>query len=72
MRYDVQGYEEDVEKKMGMLYARLSEMDRRRYAAVEAVKLGHGGIEYVSALFAAQEWPGPTQGAQEEVIGRTP
>ena len=24
--------------------------DTRRYAAVEAVKLGHGGIEYVSRL----------------------
>ena len=28
----------------------LNERDRRRYAAVEAAKLGHGGIEYVSQL----------------------
>ena len=28
----------------------LSEKDRRRYAAVEAERLGHGGVEYVSRL----------------------
>ena len=28
------------------MYNSLNERDRRRYAAVEAVKLGHGGIEY--------------------------
>ena len=29
------------------LFDSLSEDDRRRYAAVEATKLGHGGIEYI-------------------------
>ncbi len=29
----------------------LSEKDRRRYAAVEALKLGHGGIDYIARLF---------------------
>ena len=33
------------------LYFSLSKKDRRRYAAVEAKKLGHGGIEYVCSLF---------------------
>lgn len=28
----------------------LSEKDRRRYAAIEALKLGHGGIDYISRL----------------------
>ena len=27
-----------------------SEKDRRRYAAVEALKLGHGGIDYLAHL----------------------
>lgn len=36
---------------MQRLFATLSEKDRRRYAGIEAAKLGHGGIEYVSALF---------------------
>ncbi|OYP36864.1 hypothetical protein CGZ80_06990 [Rhodopirellula sp. MGV] len=36
---------------MQSLYRSLSEKDRRRYAAVEAEKLGHGGIEYIAKLF---------------------
>jgi hypothetical protein len=37
---------------MQRLFATLSEKDRRRYAGIEAAKLGHGGIDYVSALFS--------------------
>lgn len=44
-------YEKSVEKKMRRLFKTLSEKDRRRYAGIEAAKLGHGGIEYVSGLF---------------------
>ena len=44
-------YSSTVEKHMLALYESLSEKDRRRYAAVEAEKLGHGGIQYVSQLF---------------------
>ncbi|EMI21030.1 hypothetical protein RMSM_02047 [Rhodopirellula maiorica SM1] len=36
---------------MQALYHSLSEKDRRRYAAIEAEKLGHGGIEYIAKLF---------------------
>ncbi|MEX2121656.1 MAG: hypothetical protein WD847_18875 [Pirellulales bacterium] len=36
---------------MKALYGSLSEKDRRRYAAVEAEKLGHGGAQYVAELF---------------------
>lgn len=45
-------YAPAVERRMKRLYERLSEKDRRRYAAVEADKLGHGGIDYVAQLFA--------------------
>ena len=45
------GYEQNIEIKMQRLFATLSEKDQRRYAGIEAAKLGHGGIEYVSALF---------------------
>jgi hypothetical protein len=31
-------------------YNSLSEKDKRRYAAVEALKLGHGGIAYIAHL----------------------
>ena len=44
-------YREDVEKRMKELYRRLSEKDRRRYAAVEADKLDHGGQQYIAQLF---------------------
>jgi hypothetical protein len=48
---NVDRYSEDIEQKMKQLYGWLSEKDRRRYAAVEALKLGHGGVEYVAQLF---------------------
>lgn len=44
-------YPENVEVKMKRLFARLSEKDRRGYAAIEAAKLDHGGVEYISRLF---------------------
>lgn len=37
---------------MRNFYQSLSEKDRRRYAAVEAAKLGHGGKVYLAKLFA--------------------
>lgn len=42
------GYEKALELKMQGLFATLSEKDRRRDAGVEAAKLGHGGIAYLS------------------------
>jgi hypothetical protein len=39
-----------VEDAMRVMYRSLRENDRRRYAAVEAAKLGHGGTDYVAAL----------------------
>ena len=47
----VTGYPKQVEHHMRAFYDSLSEKDRRRYAAVEAEKLGHGGIQYVAQLF---------------------
>jgi hypothetical protein len=44
------GYTEDVERMMRRLFGSLKESDRRRYAAIEAVKLGHGGIEYITGV----------------------
>ena len=46
----MEAYPVDVERKMKRLYDWLSEKDRRRYAAVEAAKLGHGGVEYISRV----------------------
>ena len=43
-------YSAEIEHSMRMFHASLSEKDRRRYAAIEAAKLGHGGIEYLATL----------------------
>lgn len=40
----------EVEERMRRFHKSLSEKDARRYAAVEASKLGHGGIEYVAGV----------------------
>ena len=40
----------EVEQVVKTMYQSLREKDRRRYAAVEAAKLGHGGVEYIAAL----------------------
>ncbi len=42
-----QSYPPAIEEQMGRYYQSLSEKDRRRYAAIEAVKLGHGGMSYI-------------------------
>jgi hypothetical protein len=47
----MRGYPVSVKRHMQRLYRSLSEKDRRRYAAVEAEKLGHGGVQYIADLF---------------------
>ena len=44
-------YSKEIESEMVKFYNSLSEKDKRRYAAIEAKKLGHGGIKYISELF---------------------
>lgn len=43
-------YLPEVEHSMRALYRSLRENDRRRYAAVEAAKLGRGGTDYIATL----------------------
>jgi len=43
-------YAPELEAKMKRLFDSLRESDRRRYAAIEALKLGHGGIEYIARV----------------------
>jgi len=47
----MQTYCEEIERHMLNFYRSLSEKDRRRYAAVEAEKLGRGGKTYIADLF---------------------
>jgi hypothetical protein len=46
----MQPYPAKVQRLMQKLYKSLNERDKRRYAAVEAAKLGHGGLTYISQL----------------------
>ena len=41
-------YTPGIERIMKRLFDSLRENDRRRYAAIEATKLGHGGVEYIA------------------------
>ena len=43
-------YPASVKRQMVRFYTSLNERDRRRYAAVEAQKLGHGGVQFISRL----------------------
>lgn len=48
-------YSPSVEQSMRDLFQSLTERDRRHYAAVEAAKLGHGGIRYLAGVFDCDE-----------------
>lgn len=68
-------YAAEVERLMKRLFDWLSEKDRRRYAAVEATKLGHGGVEYVARIFGCDPktvWQGmqDLQEPEDEAAGR--
>ena len=43
-------YSAKIENDMKIVFNRLNEKDKRRYAAVEVNKLGHGGKKYISEL----------------------
>ena len=43
-------YSKEIEQQMRNFYKSLSEKDRRRYAAIEATKLGYGGVSYICRI----------------------
>ena len=43
-------YGPEIEQQLRQYYQSLSEKDRRRFAAVEAIKLGHGGTRYIAKV----------------------
>ena len=43
-------YTPGIERMMKRLFDSLREHDRRRYAALEATKLGHGGVDYIARV----------------------
>ncbi len=73
-------YPTRTEQFMKKFFNTLSEKDKRRYAAVESQKLGHGGISYIARVLGcarntiyegvAQVAALPTQGQVESRIRR--
>ena len=43
-------FDQETEVRMREFFESLNEKDRRRYAGLEASKLGHGGITYISEV----------------------
>ena len=43
-------YEPYVEERMRGLFQTLSEKDQRRFAALEAARLGRGGVRYIAQV----------------------
>jgi len=43
-------YTAEIEKTMRKFYESLNEKDRRRYAGIETMKLGHGGQKYICEI----------------------
>jgi hypothetical protein len=43
-------YPPDIEALMKKVYQTWSEKDQRRYAAIEALKVGHGGKRYIAQV----------------------
>lgn len=47
-------YSPEIEQNMRNYYETLSEKDRRRYAGIEALKLGRGGVTYVAEVLGCR------------------
>lgn len=43
-------YHPTIEQKMKKFYDTLTEKDKRRYAGVEAMKFGRGGVAYITRI----------------------
>lgn len=43
-------YPKEIEEQIEAFYNSLSEKERRRYAGIEAIKIGYGGVSYISEI----------------------
>jgi len=51
----IAAYPTEIESQMLDFYNSLSEKDRRRYAAIEAIKLGYGGVTYICSILQCDD-----------------
>jgi Rhodopirellula transposase DDE domain len=64
-----QKYSEAIEEQMRKFYGNLSEKEKRRYAALEADKLGYGGQKYICILLGCS--PTTLRVGREELLHGT-
>jgi hypothetical protein len=62
----LQKYTKEVEDQMKRYYGDLSEKEKRRYAALEVEKLGHGGQRYICRLLGCS--PTTVRVGREEML----
>ncbi len=60
-------YAPGIERMMKRLFDSLREHDRRRYAAIEATKLGYGGVDYIARVLGCD--PKTLRQGQAELEG---
>jgi hypothetical protein len=60
-------YADEVALTMKKFFESLSEKDRRRYAAIEALKLGNGGQKYICKILGCD--PDTVKFGTEELQG---
>jgi hypothetical protein len=60
----MENYTPEIEATMREFYVSLNERDRRRYAGLEALKLGHGGQHYIARVLGCSRRT-VRKGAQE-------
>ena len=46
----VERFDAEVEKQTRAVFETLNEKDKRRFAAIQAKQLGHGGMKYISEI----------------------
>jgi hypothetical protein len=59
-------YPQEIERQMKCFYESLSEKEKRRYAALETEKLGHGGQKYICGLLECS--PTTVRVGKEEML----
>lgn len=51
----IKPYSKEIEQQMQIFYKSLSEKDKRRYAGIEATKLGYGGVSYICRVLQCND-----------------
>lgn len=65
-------YQPHVEERMRGFFQTLSEKDQRRFAALEADRLGRGGVRYVASVLGCSTRTIVRGGAELELLPEDP